>query len=145
MGFHPSRSLTGALEQAAVNETSIAHHNTPSYVSTNSNSRTRLDTDELDDELHRVARLDRNLDIVRQQVRTTLLNKVAPVAPVHVCSRTINLFFRFKSYILRRPRNMMNRPAHLYPGSQAFSMSTFTKMNLRPMKPYIQNFHHAQS
>jgi hypothetical protein len=142
MDFHPNRSLTGALEQAAVNESSIAHHNTPSYVSTNSNPRTRLDTDELDDELHRVARLDRNLDIVRQQVRTTVLNKVAPV---HVCSRTMNLFFRFKSYILRRPRNMMNSPAHFYPGSQAFSMSTFTKMNLRPMKPYIQNFHHAPS
>lgn len=44
-------------------------HNTTSYLSTNSNSRTRLDLDELDDELHRVTRLDHNLDIVRQQVK----------------------------------------------------------------------------
>ncbi|KAI8583454.1 hypothetical protein K450DRAFT_223752 [Umbelopsis ramanniana AG] len=66
--FHPNRSLTKALEKVAVDDPSILH-NTTSYLSTNSNSRTRLDLDELDDELHRVARLDHNLDIVRQQVQ----------------------------------------------------------------------------
>jgi len=66
--FQPNRSLTKTLEQAAVNESSLSH-NPPSFISTSSNSRTRLDLDELDDELHRVARLDRNLDIVRQQVQ----------------------------------------------------------------------------
>ncbi|KAI9287675.1 hypothetical protein BC943DRAFT_318598 [Umbelopsis sp. AD052] len=67
--FHPNRSLTKVLEQAVVDDPSI-FHNTASYLSTNSNSRTRLDLDELDDELHRVARLDHNLDIVRQQVQS---------------------------------------------------------------------------
>lgn len=71
--FQPNRSLTKTLEQAAVNESSLSH-NLPSFISTSSNSRTRLDLDELDDELHRVARLDRNLDIVRQQVRAILVN-----------------------------------------------------------------------
>ncbi|CAO3683600.1 unnamed protein product [Umbelopsis ramanniana] len=66
--FHPNRSLTRVLEQAVVDEPSLLHNPT-SYISTNSNSRTRLDLDELDDELHRVARLDHNLDIVRQQVQ----------------------------------------------------------------------------
>ncbi|KAH8555834.1 hypothetical protein BGW37DRAFT_478750 [Umbelopsis sp. PMI_123] len=66
--FQPNRSLTKALERAATVEPSVLH-NATSYISTISNSWTRLDLDELDDELHRVARLDRNLDIVRQQVQ----------------------------------------------------------------------------
>ncbi|KAJ2960564.1 hypothetical protein NQZ79_g4134 [Umbelopsis isabellina] len=65
--YQPNRSLTKVLEQAAVDQ-SILPHSPYSHMSASTQSRTRLDFDELDDELHRVQRLDRNLDIVRKQV-----------------------------------------------------------------------------
>ncbi|KAG2180870.1 hypothetical protein INT43_008449 [Umbelopsis isabellina] len=65
--YQANRSLTKVLEQAAVDQ-SILPHSPYSHMSSSTQSRTRLDFDELDDELHRVQRLDRNLDIVRKQV-----------------------------------------------------------------------------
>jgi hypothetical protein len=67
--YQPNRSLTKVLEQAAVSQSTLPQ-SPYSHMSASTQSRTRLDFDELDDELHRVQRLDHNLDIVRKQVRS---------------------------------------------------------------------------
>ncbi|KAM3584765.1 hypothetical protein VKS41_003569 [Umbelopsis sp. WA50703] len=65
--YQPNRSLTKVLEQAAVSQSTLPQ-SPYSHMSASTQSRTRLDFDELDDELNRVQRLDHNLDIVRKQV-----------------------------------------------------------------------------
>jgi hypothetical protein len=134
--FQPNRSLTKALERAATVEPSVLH-NATSYISTISNSWTRLDLDELDDELHRVARLDRNLDIVRQQVGHIPLRQKHRIFVSLVLRYPA---FRFKPYSPHPRWNIMNMKARSFPRNQVISEEImFKETSLLLRKRFSQN------